>query len=60
MLLHPLLVAQPVSFLYETTINDGSVLENMAMVTMKMKNNALSHLCASFASDDHAGDLGLS
>ena len=26
------------------------------MVTMKMKNNALSHLCASFASDDHAGD----
>jgi predicted dehydrogenase len=26
------------------------------MVTMKMKNAALSHLCASFASDDHAGD----
>ena len=26
------------------------------MVTMKMKNQALSHLCASFASDDHAGD----
>ena len=30
--------------------------ENIAMVTMKMKNQALSRLCASFASDDHAGD----
>ena len=41
----------------KTTINDGSVpQENIAMVTMKMKNHALSHLCASFASDDHAGD----
>ena len=41
----------------KATINDGSVpQENIAMVTMKMKNNALSHLCASFASDDHAGD----
>tara|TARA_B100000161_G_scaffold203647_1_gene149009 strand:- start:115 stop:1077 length:963 start_codon:yes stop_codon:yes gene_type:complete len=41
----------------KATINDGTVpQENIAMVTMKMKNNALSHLCASFASDDHAGD----
>ena len=41
----------------KATVNDGSVSqENLAMVTMKMRNNALSHLCASFASDDHAGD----
>ena len=41
----------------KSTINDGSVpQENIAMVTMKMKNQALSHLCASFASDDQAGD----
>lgn len=41
----------------KATVNDGSVpQENIAMVTMKMKNNSLSHLCASFASDDHAGD----
>jgi len=30
--------------------------EDLAMVTMKMENGALAHLCASFASDDHAGD----
>jgi predicted dehydrogenase len=41
----------------KSTINDGSVpQENIAMVTMKMKSQAMSHLCASFASDDHAGD----
>ena len=41
----------------KSTVNDGSVpQENIAMVTMKMKNHAMSHLCASFASDDHAGD----
>ena len=41
----------------KSTINDGSVpQENIAMVTMRMKNQGLSHLCASFASDDHAGD----
>ena len=41
----------------KATINDGSVpQENIAMATLKMKNGALSHLCASFASDDHAGD----
>jgi predicted dehydrogenase len=41
----------------KSTVNDGSVpQENIAMVTMKMKNQTMSHLCASFASDDHAGD----
>ena len=41
----------------KATVNDGTVpQENIAMVTMKIKNNALSHLCASFAADDHAGD----
>ena len=36
--------------LMKSTINDGSVpKESIAMVTMKMKNQALSHLCASFA-----------
>jgi predicted dehydrogenase len=30
--------------------------ENVAMVIMKMRNGALSHLSASFANDDHAGD----
>jgi predicted dehydrogenase len=41
----------------KATINDGSVSqENIAMATLQMKNGALSHLCASFAADDHAGD----
>jgi len=41
----------------KSTINDGTVpQENLAMVNMKMKSGALAHLCASFASDDHAGD----
>ncbi len=30
--------------------------ENVAMAIMKMTSGALSHLCASFANDDHAGD----
>jgi predicted dehydrogenase len=30
--------------------------ENVAMATMKMTSGALSHLCASFANDEHAGD----
>ncbi|NKI27019.1 Gfo/Idh/MocA family oxidoreductase [Arenibacter sp. 6A1] len=30
--------------------------ENVAMVNIKMENGALSHLSASFANDDHAGD----
>ena len=30
--------------------------EDLAMVILKMENGALTHFCASFASDDHAGD----
>jgi len=30
--------------------------EDLAMVTLKLENGALSHFCASFAADDHAGD----
>lgn len=30
--------------------------ENLAMVIMKLENQALSHFSASFAADDHAGD----
>jgi predicted dehydrogenase len=30
--------------------------ENVAMAIMKLASGALSHLCASFANDDHAGD----
>jgi predicted dehydrogenase len=30
--------------------------ENLAMAVMKMQSGALSHLCASFTGDDHAGE----
>lgn len=30
--------------------------ENVAMANIQMENGTLSHLCASFANDDHAGD----
>lgn len=30
--------------------------ENVAMANIQMQNGVLSHLCASFANDDHAGD----
>lgn len=30
--------------------------ENVAMANLQMQNGSLSHLCASFANDDHAGD----
>jgi len=41
----------------KATINDGSVpQENIAMVTCELESGALAHLCASFASDEHAGD----
>ncbi|MEE2888470.1 MAG: Gfo/Idh/MocA family oxidoreductase [Planctomycetota bacterium] len=52
------LAGQPKSvFAMKSTINDGSVpQENLAMATLEMENGALAHLCASFASDDHAGD----
>lgn len=51
-------VGEPASLsCMKATVNDGSVpQENIAMVNMRMKNGALSHLCASFAADDHAGD----
>ena len=51
-------VGEPVSLsCMKATVNDGSVpQENIAMVNMRMKTGALSHLCASFAADDHAGD----
>ena len=29
------------------------------MVTLQMPSGTLGHLCASFANDDHAGDLDL-
>jgi len=41
----------------KASINDGSVeQENIAMANIQMESGALSHICASFASDDHAGD----
>lgn len=42
---------------FRSTINSTiAPQENVAMVNLKMKNGALSHLCASFANDDQAGD----
>ncbi len=39
------------------TINDTiATQENVAMANIQMQNGTLSHLCASFANDDHAGD----
>jgi predicted dehydrogenase len=39
------------------TVNDTiAPQENVAMANMKMQNGTLSHLCASFANDDHSGD----
>ncbi|WP_299535835.1 Gfo/Idh/MocA family oxidoreductase [Ulvibacterium sp.] len=37
---------------------DGTLApqENVAMANIQMQNGTLSHLCASFANDDHAGD----
>lgn len=41
----------------KATVNDGSVeQENIAMLTATLQGGGLAHLCASFASDDHAGD----
>lgn len=52
------LAGQPQSIsCFSSTIN-GTIApqENVAMVNMKMTSGALSHLCASFANDDQAGD----
>ncbi|MCK5443067.1 MAG: Gfo/Idh/MocA family oxidoreductase [Maribacter sp.] len=39
------------------TVNDTlAPQENVAMANIQMQNGTLSHLCASFANDDHAGD----
>ena len=41
----------------KTTVNpEMAPQENVAMSIMKMENGSLSHLCASFANDDHSGD----
>ena len=42
---------------FMNTVNDIiAPQENVAMANVRMKNGTLSHLCASFANDDHAGD----
>jgi len=52
------LIGKPVSLsaMSSTISKTGPDREDIAMVTMNMKNGALGHFCASFAADDHAGD----
>ncbi len=39
------------------TVDPGSApQENVAMAVMQMENGSMSHLCASFANDDHTAD----
>ncbi len=45
-----------VSCLKHTSDAGMAPQENVAMATLQMRNGSLSHLCASFANDDHAGD----
>lgn len=45
-----------ISCLKNTVDDTLAPQENVAMANIKMQNGALSHLCASFANDDHAGD----
>jgi len=45
-----------VSCLMNTVDNTIAPQENVAMANIQMQNGTLSHLCASFANDDHAGD----
>ncbi|MRI00548.1 gfo/Idh/MocA family oxidoreductase [Kriegella sp. EG-1] len=45
-----------VSCLKNTVDDTLAPQENVAMATIQMENGTLSHLCASFANDDHAGD----
>ena len=47
---------QTVSCLKNTMDDTLAPQENVAMAIVQMKNGTLSHLCASFANDDHAGD----
>ncbi|MDN5215175.1 Gfo/Idh/MocA family oxidoreductase [Fulvivirgaceae bacterium BMA12] len=52
------LAGQPktISCLKHTVDDTLAPQENVAMANMQMENGTLSHLCASFANDDHAGD----
>lgn len=45
-----------VSCLKNTVDDTLAPQENVAMANIQMQNGTLSHLCASFANDDHAGD----
>ena len=45
-----------VSCLRHTVDDSLAPQENVAMANIQMQNGTLSHLCASFANDDHAGD----
>jgi predicted dehydrogenase len=45
-----------VSCMKQTFGAEHAPQENVAMATLLMQNGTLSHLCASFANDDHAGD----
>ena len=45
-----------ISCLKNTFGADIAPQENLAMANILMQNGTLSHLCASFANDDHAGD----
>jgi len=45
-----------VSCLMNTVDDTIAPQENVAMANVQMQNGTLSHLCASFANDDHAGD----
>ena len=53
------LTGKPVSLsaMSSTISKTGPDREDIAMVTMHMKNGALAHFCASFAADDHAGNV---
>ena len=52
------LVGKPKSVSCMKSTVNGTIApqENLAMAIMKMENNAISHLCASFTGDDHAGE----
>lgn len=45
-----------ISCLKHTVDDTLAPQENVAMANIQMQNGILSHLCASFANDDHAGD----
>lgn len=45
-----------ISCLKHTVDDTLAPQENVAMANMQMQNGTLSHLCASFANDDHSGD----